>query len=56
MFVSVYQSVATMQKVKTDKITKAGEYTIRLILSYADEKDNKKIIKKDTILKTTGDV
>ena len=49
-------SLTTMQKMKTDKITKAGEYTIRLILSYLDEKDNKKIIKKDTILKTTGDV
>lgn len=49
-------SLTTTHKVRTDKITKAGEYTLRLILSYADEKDNKKIIKKDTILKTTGDV
>ena len=41
---------------KTDKITKAGDYKLRLILSYDDEKGNKKIIKKDTILKITGDV
>ena len=46
----------TSHKIKTDKVTKAGEYTLRLVLSYFDEKDNKKIIKKDTILKITGDV
>ena len=49
-------SLATMEKIKTDKITKAGDYTLRLILSYEDEKGNKKNIKKDTILKITGDV
>lgn len=48
--------ITTLHKIKTDKVTKAGEYTLRLILSYLDEKDNKKIIKKDTILKITGDV
>lgn len=49
-------SLTSLYKVKTDKITKAGEYTLRLILTYNDEKDNKKNIKKDTILKTMGDV
>lgn len=49
-------SLTSLHRIKTDKVTKAGEYTLRLILSYTDEKDNKKIIKKDTILKITGDV
>lgn len=49
-------SLVKMNKIETDKITKAGDYTLRLILSYFDEKDNKKIIKKDTILKITGNV
>lgn len=44
------------QKIETDKITKAGEYTIRLIFYYKDEKDNRKTIKKDTILKITGEI
>lgn len=44
------------QKIKTDKITKAGEYTIRTILSYADEKNTRKNIKKDIILKITGEI
>ena len=48
--------LVTLHKIKTDKITKSGEYTLRLVLSYIDEKDVKKVIKKDTILKITGDV
>ena len=48
--------LTTLHKIKTDKITKAGEYTLRLVLSYVDEKDSKKNIKKDTILQITGDV
>lgn len=44
------------QKITTDKITKAGEYTLRLVMFYTDEKDNKKNIKKDTILKITGEI
>ena len=43
-------------KIKTDNVKKAGDYTLRLLLSYDDENNNKKVIKKDTILKTTGDV
>lgn len=38
------------QKIKTDKIKEAGDYTVRMIMSYLDENGNKKSIKKDTIL------
>lgn len=44
------------QKIHTDKITKAGEYTLRLVFYYKDEKDNRKNIKKDTILKITSEI
>ena len=49
-------SLTTLQKIETKNITKAGEYTLRLILSYSDEKDSKKVIKKEAILKITGNV
>ncbi len=49
-------SLTALQKIETKKITKVGEYTLRLILSYNDENDNKKIIKKETILKLTGEI
>lgn len=49
-------SVTFAKKIETDKITKAGDYTLRLVFSYQDEDNNKKIIKKETILKITGDV
>ena len=49
-------SLTKLDKIKTNKITKSGEYTLRLLFSYIDEKDNKKIIKKDAVLKITGDV
>ena len=39
------------QKIQTDKIPSAGEYTIRMVLNYDDENGNKKNIKKETILK-----
>ena len=44
------------QKIETKKITKSGDYTLRLILSYSDEKDNRKNIKKDAILRITGEI
>lgn len=44
------------QKIETDKIKEAGDYTIRMILNYYDENDNKKSIKKDAILKITGEI
>lgn len=49
-------TTTALQKIKTEKITKAGDYTLRLIFSYKDEKDNRKNIKKDAILKITGNV
>lgn len=45
-----------LQKIDTAKIKKAGDYTIRLVFYYKDEKDNRKCIKKDTILKITGEI
>ncbi len=45
-----------LQKIDTDKIKKAGDYTLRLVFSYKDEKDNRKNIKKDAILKITGKI
>ena len=44
------------QKLDTSKIKKEGEYTVRLVFSYMDEKNNRKNIKKDTILKVTGEI
>ena len=47
--------VAT-QKIKADKIKEAGDYTIRMVLNYFDENDNKKSIKEDAILRITGEI
>lgn len=44
------------QKIVTKNIKEAGEYTLRLILDYQDENEHKKIIKKDAILKITGEI
>lgn len=44
------------QKIKTDKITESGDYTIRMVMNYLDENGNKKNIKKDVILKITGEI
>lgn len=44
------------QKIKTDKIKGAGEYTLRMVLNYEDENGNKKNIKKETILKIMGEI
>ena len=46
----------TEQKIKTEKITKAGDYTLRMVFYYLDEKDTRKNIKKDTILRITGEI
>lgn len=43
-------SYTLQEQIKSDKIKEAGEYTVRLVLTYADENDNKKNIKKDAIL------
>ena len=44
------------QKIPLDKLTESGEYTLRMILTYSDENANRKIIKKDAILKITGEI
>ena len=49
-------SYIARQKIETDKLDKSGEYTLRLIFSYFDENDNRKNIKKDAILKITGEI
>ena len=44
------------QKIKSDKISEAGDYTVRMIMNYFDENGNKKSIKIDAILKITGEI
>ena len=44
------------QKIETKKIKEAGDYTLRLVFYYFDEKDNRKNIKKDAILRITGEI
>ena len=44
------------QKLDISNLKKDGDYTVRLIFSYMDEKNNRKNIKKDTILKLTGEI
>lgn len=44
------------EKIETDKIKEAGDYTVRVVLSYFDENGNRKNIKKDAILKITGEI
>ncbi len=48
-------SYVIKQKIPTDKIKEAGEYTVRLVLTYNDENNNKKNIKKDAILEMKGE-
>jgi hypothetical protein len=40
----------------TNKIKQAGDYTLRMIFYYFDEKDNRKNIRKDAILRITGEI
>lgn len=49
-------SYTAVQKVKTDKLTNAKDYTLRVIFSYDDENGNRKNIKKDAILHKTGEI
>lgn len=44
------------QSIKTNKIEEAGDYTVRVVLSYFDEKNNKKNIKKDAILQIKSEL
>ena len=43
------------QKIDTKEIKEAGDYTVRLIITYLDENNNRKNIKKDAILKVTNE-
>lgn len=42
--------------IKLDKVKGAGEYTLREVIYYLDENNNRKNIKKDAILKITGEI
>lgn len=44
------------QKIKTDNIKESGEYTLRVVISYFDENDKRKNIKKETNLNITNNV
>lgn len=44
-------SVISKDKIVTDKFTEAGEYTLRVVLSYPNEKNKKKILKEETQLR-----
>lgn len=44
------------QKIEMDKIKEAGDYTVRVILSYMDENGHKKNVKKDAILQIKGEI
>ena len=44
------------QQIVTNKIKEVGDYTIRAIFTYIDEKGNKKSIKKETILQVKGEI
>ena len=43
-------------KIKTDKITESGDYTLRIIISYFDENGKKKNIKQETNINIKGKV
>lgn len=44
------------QPIEIKNIKGEGEYVLRLVFSYNDEKNNRKNIKKDAILKITGEI
>lgn len=44
------------EKIQTEKIKDAGDYTLRLVLSYDDQDGNRKNIKKDAILQIKGEI
>ena len=54
--VGVGKTHATKQKIDTSNIKEAGEYTLRMVLQYFDEKGVKKNIKRDAILNITGEI
>ena len=54
--VGVGNTYTAKQKIDTSNIKEAGEYTIRMVLHYIDEKGIRKNIKKDAILNITGEI
>ena len=44
------------QKIPSENIKEAGDYTVRVIFVYSDEKGSKKTIKKDAILQIKGEI
>ena len=49
-------SIVLKNKIPTEKIKDAGDYTLRFILSYDDQDGNRKNIKKDAILQIKGEI
>ena len=54
--VGVGNTYTAKQKIDTSKIKESGEYTLRMVLHYFDEKGTRKNIKRDAILKITGEI
>lgn len=49
-------SLVVKDKITTGKIKEAGDYVLRMILSYNDQDGNRKNIKKDAILQIKGEI
>ena len=54
--VGVGNTYTAKQKIDTSNIKEPGEYTLRMVLQYFDEKGVRKSIKKDAILNITGEI
>ncbi len=50
------ETIKFEQKLDLKEKLKAGDYTARLIMTYDDEKSNKKNIKKDTVIQIKGEI
>ena len=46
----------TKDKIKTDKITGAGEYTLRLVITYEDGNGKKQNLKQEAVLSIKGEI
>ena len=49
-------SLVTKDKIETKKITEAGDYNLRMILSYYDQDGNRKNVKKDVMLQIKDEI
>lgn len=54
--VGVGNTYTATQKIDAKNIKEAGQYTLRMVLQYYDEKGVKKNIKRDAILNITGEI